>query len=164
MITVCLIWTWLFLVKLIRDVLNVSEMILRSPAPSTLGKYRALRCSIEAVPTSSSEFQDVAALLQDKGNNASKRFVCLIFRRRVGPICGESQYFSDLFWLLFLTSHKSTNYNFIQLGMFIVWARRQAQRLFWIHLEVSFPTFCALQRGPDKTSSACWSQCGAWDI
>uniref|UniRef100_A0A7N6B3W2 Poly [ADP-ribose] polymerase n=1 Tax=Anabas testudineus TaxID=64144 RepID=A0A7N6B3W2_ANATE len=45
------------LCQLIRDVLNVSEMTLRSPAPSSVGKYRALRCSIEAVPSSSSEFQ-----------------------------------------------------------------------------------------------------------
>uniref|UniRef100_A0A7N6BL54 Poly [ADP-ribose] polymerase n=1 Tax=Anabas testudineus TaxID=64144 RepID=A0A7N6BL54_ANATE len=35
------------LCQLIRDVLNVSEMTLRSPAPSSVGKYRALRCSIE---------------------------------------------------------------------------------------------------------------------
>uniref|UniRef100_A0A8C4ELY0 Poly [ADP-ribose] polymerase n=1 Tax=Dicentrarchus labrax TaxID=13489 RepID=A0A8C4ELY0_DICLA len=45
------------LCQLIRDVLNVSEMTLRSPAPSCVGKYRALRCSIETVPPSSSEFQ-----------------------------------------------------------------------------------------------------------
>ncbi|XP_067460380.1 protein mono-ADP-ribosyltransferase PARP4 [Thunnus thynnus] len=53
------------LCQLIRDVLNVSEMTLRSPAPSCLGKYRALRCSIELVPPNSPEFQDVTALLQD---------------------------------------------------------------------------------------------------
>ncbi|TKS67666.1 Poly [ADP-ribose] polymerase 4 [Collichthys lucidus] len=53
------------LCQLIRDVLNVSEMTLRSPVPSCVGKYRALRCSIETVPHSSSEFQAVSALLQD---------------------------------------------------------------------------------------------------
>ncbi|KAM7406936.1 hypothetical protein PAMA_002913 [Pampus argenteus] len=53
------------LCQLIRDVLNMSEMTLRSPVLSCLGKYRALRCSIEAVPPSSSEFQAVTALLQD---------------------------------------------------------------------------------------------------
>uniref|UniRef100_A0A4W6G120 Poly [ADP-ribose] polymerase n=1 Tax=Lates calcarifer TaxID=8187 RepID=A0A4W6G120_LATCA len=52
------------LCQLIRDVLNTSEMTLRSPAPSCLGKYRALRCSIETVPPSCSEFQAVAALVQ----------------------------------------------------------------------------------------------------
>uniref|UniRef100_A0A3Q0SU44 Poly [ADP-ribose] polymerase n=1 Tax=Amphilophus citrinellus TaxID=61819 RepID=A0A3Q0SU44_AMPCI len=54
------------LCQLIRDVLNVSEMTLGSPTPSTLGKYRALRCSIERVPPSSCEFQAVTDLLQDK--------------------------------------------------------------------------------------------------
>ncbi|GLD56648.1 poly [ADP-ribose], partial [Lates japonicus] len=52
------------LCQLIRDVLNTSEMTLRSPAPSCRGKYRALRCSIETVPPSCSEFQAVAALVQ----------------------------------------------------------------------------------------------------
>ncbi|KAL3969422.1 cell cycle related kinase [Sarotherodon galilaeus] len=53
------------LCQLIRDVLNASEMTLRSPTPSTVGKYRALRCSVETVPPSSSEFQAVTNLLQD---------------------------------------------------------------------------------------------------
>ncbi|AWP13565.1 putative poly [Scophthalmus maximus] len=52
------------LCQLIRDVLNVSEMSLRSPAPSCVGKYRALRCSIETVPPGSSEFQVVTTPLQ----------------------------------------------------------------------------------------------------
>ncbi|XP_047457616.1 protein mono-ADP-ribosyltransferase PARP4 isoform X5 [Mugil cephalus] len=52
------------LCQLIRDVVNVSEMTLRSPAPSCVGKYRALRCSIEPVPSNSSEFQAVRNLLQ----------------------------------------------------------------------------------------------------
>ncbi|XP_014186365.1 protein mono-ADP-ribosyltransferase PARP4 isoform X2 [Haplochromis burtoni] len=54
------------LCQLIRDVLNASEMTLRSPTPSTVGKYRALRCSVETVPPSSSEFQAVTDLLQDR--------------------------------------------------------------------------------------------------
>ncbi|XP_039674362.1 protein mono-ADP-ribosyltransferase PARP4 isoform X2 [Perca fluviatilis] len=53
------------LCQLIKDVLNVSEMTLRSPTPSCLGKYRALRCSIETVPPGTAEFQAVTALLQD---------------------------------------------------------------------------------------------------
>nr|XP_020444064.1 poly [ADP-ribose] polymerase 4 isoform X2 [Monopterus albus] len=53
------------LCQLIRDVLNVSEMTLRSPAPSCVGKFRALRCSIDTIPPRSSEFQAVTALLQD---------------------------------------------------------------------------------------------------
>ncbi|XP_041857533.1 protein mono-ADP-ribosyltransferase PARP4-like isoform X2 [Melanotaenia boesemani] len=53
------------LCQLIRDVLNVSEMTLNSQAPSSVGKYRALRCSIETVPPGSSEFQMVTHLLHD---------------------------------------------------------------------------------------------------
>ncbi|XP_047198567.1 protein mono-ADP-ribosyltransferase PARP4 isoform X2 [Hippoglossus stenolepis] len=52
------------LCQLIRDVLNVSEMSLRGPAPSSLGKYRALRCSIETVPPGSSDFQAVTSMLR----------------------------------------------------------------------------------------------------
>ncbi|XP_078796331.1 protein mono-ADP-ribosyltransferase PARP4 isoform X5 [Oryzias latipes] len=52
------------LCQLIRDVLNVSEMTLRSSTPTSVGKYRALRCGVEVVPPSSSEFEDVARLLQ----------------------------------------------------------------------------------------------------
>ncbi|KAK1903239.1 Protein mono-ADP-ribosyltransferase PARP4, partial [Dissostichus eleginoides] len=51
---------------LIRDVLNVSEMTLRSPMPSCLGKYRALRCSIEAAPPDTPELQAVTSLLQER--------------------------------------------------------------------------------------------------
>ncbi|XP_040003872.1 protein mono-ADP-ribosyltransferase PARP4 isoform X2 [Xiphias gladius] len=54
------------LCQLIRDVLNVSETTLRSPAPSCLGKYRALRCSIETVPRTSSEFRAATALLRKR--------------------------------------------------------------------------------------------------
>uniref|UniRef100_A0A8C6TK18 Poly [ADP-ribose] polymerase n=1 Tax=Neogobius melanostomus TaxID=47308 RepID=A0A8C6TK18_9GOBI len=46
----------------IRDILNVSEMTLGSTVPSSVGKYRALRCSIEAVPKGSSEFETVTSL------------------------------------------------------------------------------------------------------
>ncbi|XP_055361012.1 protein mono-ADP-ribosyltransferase PARP4 isoform X2 [Betta splendens] len=61
--TVKLISQKLDLCQLIRDVLSVSEMTLRYPVVSCVGKYRALRCSIEDVPSSSSEFQAVTALL-----------------------------------------------------------------------------------------------------
>ncbi|XP_035988514.1 protein mono-ADP-ribosyltransferase PARP4 isoform X3 [Fundulus heteroclitus] len=54
------------LCQLIRDVLNVSEMTLSSPELSSVGKYRALRCSIDAVSPSSAVFQNIAALLADR--------------------------------------------------------------------------------------------------
>ncbi|KAF7654882.1 hypothetical protein LDENG_00063780 [Lucifuga dentata] len=65
------------LCQLIRDVLNVSEMTLRSPAPSCLGKYRALRCSIETVPPDGSEFQAVAALLQHSRKLQIRQVLCV---------------------------------------------------------------------------------------
>ncbi|KAG7502647.1 poly [ADP-ribose] polymerase 4 isoform X1 [Solea senegalensis] len=54
------------LCQLIRDVLNVTEMTLRSPTPSCVGKYRALRCCIETVPPRCSEFHAVTTLLRDR--------------------------------------------------------------------------------------------------
>uniref|UniRef100_A0A3Q2CS07 Poly [ADP-ribose] polymerase n=1 Tax=Cyprinodon variegatus TaxID=28743 RepID=A0A3Q2CS07_CYPVA len=51
------------LCQLIRDFLNVTEMTCSTP--SSVGKYRSLRCSIEAVPPSSAEFQNISALLAD---------------------------------------------------------------------------------------------------
>ncbi|KAL0963603.1 hypothetical protein UPYG_G00308490 [Umbra pygmaea] len=60
-----LISSKLDLCQLIRDVLNVSEAMLRSPSSSCLGKYRALRCSIERVPPGT-EFLSVTSLLQDR--------------------------------------------------------------------------------------------------
>ncbi|KAM9850760.1 protein mono-ADP-ribosyltransferase PARP4 isoform 2-T2 [Aulostomus maculatus] len=62
------------LCQLIRDILNVSEMTLGSPVPSSLGKYRALRCCIETVPPNSSEFQAVTGLLQDSEVNIQQIF------------------------------------------------------------------------------------------
>uniref|UniRef100_G3P0Z8 Poly [ADP-ribose] polymerase n=1 Tax=Gasterosteus aculeatus TaxID=69293 RepID=G3P0Z8_GASAC len=59
------------LCQLIRDVLNVSEMTMGSSAPSSLGKYRAMRCSIDAVPPDSPEFQAVAALVRDSLHTCS---------------------------------------------------------------------------------------------
>ncbi|XP_053733115.1 protein mono-ADP-ribosyltransferase PARP4 [Synchiropus splendidus] len=52
------------LCQLIRDVLNVKEMSMSGSALSCLGKYRALRCSIEEVANDSSEFQTVTSLLE----------------------------------------------------------------------------------------------------
>ncbi|XP_053483538.1 protein mono-ADP-ribosyltransferase PARP4 isoform X2 [Ictalurus furcatus] len=54
------------LCQLIRDILNMTEATLGNPSPSSLGKYRALRCSIEQVPCQSPEFLRVSQLLQDR--------------------------------------------------------------------------------------------------
>ncbi|GAA6089580.1 protein mono-ADP-ribosyltransferase PARP4 isoform X1 [Tachysurus ichikawai] len=52
--------------QLIRDILNMMEATLGNPYLSSLGKYRALRCSIEQVPSQSPEFLSVCQLLQDR--------------------------------------------------------------------------------------------------
>ncbi|XP_065105072.1 protein mono-ADP-ribosyltransferase PARP4-like isoform X2 [Paramisgurnus dabryanus] len=54
------------LCQLIRDILNVSEATMRSPLPSSLGKYRALRCSIDVVPSENPEFTVISQMLQEK--------------------------------------------------------------------------------------------------
>ncbi|KAM9709431.1 LOW QUALITY PROTEIN: protein mono-ADP-ribosyltransferase PARP4-like, partial [Menidia menidia] len=54
------------LCQLVRDVLGVSESAPGGPAPSSLGRYRALRCSMEALPPQSNQFQAVARLLQPR--------------------------------------------------------------------------------------------------
>ncbi|XP_061548063.1 protein mono-ADP-ribosyltransferase PARP4 isoform X3 [Phycodurus eques] len=54
------------LCQLIRDILNVSEMTLRSPAPSCVGKFRALRCSIETVEPSCREYHTVLSLFRGR--------------------------------------------------------------------------------------------------
>ncbi|XP_026074209.1 poly [ADP-ribose] polymerase 4-like isoform X5 [Carassius auratus] len=54
------------LCQLIRDIVNVSEATLGIPSLSSLGKYRALRCSIEVVPPQNPEFHVVSQLLQDR--------------------------------------------------------------------------------------------------
>ncbi|XP_028291259.1 protein mono-ADP-ribosyltransferase PARP4 isoform X2 [Gouania willdenowi] len=53
------------LCQVIRDVLSLSETAWRSPSPSSfsLGKFRALRCSMEPLPVDSSEYQAVVNLL-----------------------------------------------------------------------------------------------------
>ncbi|CAL8240846.1 unnamed protein product [Merluccius merluccius] len=54
------------LCQLIRDMLNVGEISLRSPAALSMGKYRSLRCGIEMVPPETAEFQTVVTLLSDR--------------------------------------------------------------------------------------------------
>ncbi|KAI1899751.1 hypothetical protein AGOR_G00064980 [Albula goreensis] len=51
------------LCQLIRDMLKVSEATLWSPTPSSLGKYRALGCSIECVSPGSQEYRNVTYML-----------------------------------------------------------------------------------------------------
>ncbi|XP_066562566.1 protein mono-ADP-ribosyltransferase PARP4 [Amia ocellicauda] len=52
------------LCQLIRDIINVSEATLWSSTPSSLAKYRALRCSIEHVDPGTAEFFTVKELVK----------------------------------------------------------------------------------------------------
>ncbi|CAL8265978.1 unnamed protein product [Lota lota] len=54
------------LCQLIRDMLNVSEMNLRSPVSPSVGKYRSLRCGVEVVPPETPEFRTVVNRLSDR--------------------------------------------------------------------------------------------------
>ncbi|KAL7881723.1 hypothetical protein AOLI_G00085710 [Acnodon oligacanthus] len=80
------------LCQLIRDILSMSEATLGHPFPSSLGKYRALRCSIEQVPSQSPEFQSVCQLLQDTPVqiqqilHVSRETEVLMFREELGNI------------------------------------------------------------------------------
>ncbi|XP_073668033.1 protein mono-ADP-ribosyltransferase PARP4-like isoform X2 [Paramisgurnus dabryanus] len=80
------------LCQLIRDILNVSEATMRSPLPSSLGKYRALRCSIDVVPSENPEFTVISQMLQEKPIQiqqilrVSRRVELQMFREELGNI------------------------------------------------------------------------------
>ncbi|KAK3543416.1 hypothetical protein QTP70_020438 [Hemibagrus guttatus] len=80
------------LCQLIRDILNMTEATMGNPYPSSLGKYRALRCSIEQVPSQSPEFLSVSQLLQDRPTQiqqilrASRGAELHMFRNELGNI------------------------------------------------------------------------------
>ncbi|XP_060909550.1 protein mono-ADP-ribosyltransferase PARP4 isoform X2 [Labrus mixtus] len=93
------------LCQVIRDVLNVSEMTLSSPMSSSLGKYRALRCSIETVSPGSSEFQAVTAPLQ-----GSKVQIHQVFRVSRGV---ELQMFKSELGNIKPLLHSSSPSNFV---------------------------------------------------
>ncbi|XP_062390507.1 protein mono-ADP-ribosyltransferase PARP4-like isoform X2 [Sardina pilchardus] len=52
------------LCQVLRDTLAVNEVVMRSSSPSSLGKYRALGCSIESLPPQSPHYQTATQLLQ----------------------------------------------------------------------------------------------------
>uniref|UniRef100_A0A3Q3FBH0 Poly [ADP-ribose] polymerase n=1 Tax=Labrus bergylta TaxID=56723 RepID=A0A3Q3FBH0_9LABR len=93
------------LCQVIRDVLNVSEITLSSPMSSSLGKYRALRCSIETVSPGSSEFQAVTAPLQ-----GSKVQIHQVFRISRGV---ELQMFKSELGNIKPLLHSSSPSNFV---------------------------------------------------
>uniref|UniRef100_A0A3B3VWE7 Poly [ADP-ribose] polymerase n=1 Tax=Poecilia latipinna TaxID=48699 RepID=A0A3B3VWE7_9TELE len=70
------------LCQLIRDVLNVGEMTMNNPKPSSVGKYRALRCHIEAIPRSSS----VRYQINNKKNYRSGNKTLETFQSKIGNV------------------------------------------------------------------------------
>ncbi|PKU38634.1 poly [Limosa lapponica baueri] len=62
------------LCQLIRDMLNIRETNISCPNPSSLAKYQALRCKIEAVDWRSSEFRDVEQQVLKNNYSASIKY------------------------------------------------------------------------------------------
>ncbi|XP_070605865.1 protein mono-ADP-ribosyltransferase PARP4 isoform X1 [Erythrolamprus reginae] len=74
-----LIYTKRDLCQLIRDMLNISEISMSVLNPSSLSKYRALKCRMDALDVESKEFKDVKHLLEQ---NPSENLiqVCNIYK------------------------------------------------------------------------------------
>ncbi|KAM6317090.1 LOW QUALITY PROTEIN: protein mono-ADP-ribosyltransferase PARP4 [Aegotheles albertisi] len=82
------------LCQLIRDMLNICETNMSCPNPSSLAKYRALRCKIEAVDSTSSEFLNVEQqVLKNNYNDCPVRILQVY---RVGRISETAEFLSSL--------------------------------------------------------------------
>ncbi|XP_009888954.1 PREDICTED: poly [ADP-ribose] polymerase 4 [Charadrius vociferus] len=82
------------LCQLIRDMLNIRETNMSCPNPSSLAKYRALRCKIEAVDSTSSEFLSVEQqVLKNNYNDCPVRILQVY---RVGRITETAEFLSSL--------------------------------------------------------------------
>ncbi|KAM6416635.1 protein mono-ADP-ribosyltransferase PARP4 [Pluvialis apricaria] len=82
------------LCQLIRDMLNVHETNISCPNPSSLAKYRALRCKIEAVDSTSSEFLNVKQQVLKNNYNACPVRILQVYR--VGRITETAEFLSSL--------------------------------------------------------------------
>ncbi|XP_054079534.1 protein mono-ADP-ribosyltransferase PARP4 isoform X1 [Rissa tridactyla] len=82
------------LCQLIRDMLNIRETNMSCPNPSSLAKYRALRCKIEAVDSMSSEFLSVEQ--QVLKNNYNDCPVKILKVYRVGRITETAEFLSSV--------------------------------------------------------------------
>uniref|UniRef100_A0A8B9QK95 Poly [ADP-ribose] polymerase n=1 Tax=Apteryx owenii TaxID=8824 RepID=A0A8B9QK95_APTOW len=73
------------LCQLIRDMLNIRETNMSCPNPSSLAKYQALRCKIEAVDSESYEFLSVKEqLLKNNYNDCPVRILQVYRVSRIG--------------------------------------------------------------------------------
>ncbi|NWI18989.1 PARP4 polymerase, partial [Crypturellus soui] len=82
------------LCQLIRDILNIRETNMSSPNPSSLAKYQALRCRIEAVSPNSYEFLSIKEQLLKKNYNDCPVRILQIYR--VGRIGETAEFLSSL--------------------------------------------------------------------
>ncbi|NXU50981.1 PARP4 polymerase, partial [Turnix velox] len=82
------------LCQLIRDMLNTNETNMSCPNPSSLAKYRALRCKIEAVDSRSSEFLKVEQkVLKNNYNDCPVRILQVY---RVGRMTETKEFLSSV--------------------------------------------------------------------
>nr|XP_060626958.1 protein mono-ADP-ribosyltransferase PARP4 isoform X2 [Anolis sagrei ordinatus] len=81
------------LCQLIRDMLNVQEINLSTPNPSSLSKYRALRCRIDALDAKTKEFHRVK---QQVDQNTSKCPVEILEIYKVGRMTEAAGFESRL--------------------------------------------------------------------
>ncbi|NXC42205.1 PARP4 polymerase, partial [Penelope pileata] len=98
------------LCQLMRDMLNIRETSMSCPNPSSLAKYQALRCRIEAVDPTSDEFLRVKQqVLKNNYNNCSVRILQVY---RVGRISETTEFLGCLGNILSLF-HASSVRNFM---------------------------------------------------
>ncbi|XP_075598343.1 protein mono-ADP-ribosyltransferase PARP4 isoform X1 [Balearica regulorum gibbericeps] len=98
------------LCQLIRDMLDIRETNMSCPNPSSLAKYRALRCKIEAVDSTSYEFLNVKQqVLKNNYNDCPVRILKVY---RVGRISETAEFLSSLGNIQSLF-HASSVHNFM---------------------------------------------------
>ncbi|NXV74308.1 PARP4 polymerase, partial [Atlantisia rogersi] len=98
------------LCQLIRDMLNIRETNVSCPNPSSLAKYRALRCKIEAVDSTSYEFLNVKQQVLKNNYNDSPVRILQVYR--VGRISETAEFLSSLGNIRSLF-HASSVHNFM---------------------------------------------------
>ncbi|XP_042313187.1 protein mono-ADP-ribosyltransferase PARP4-like isoform X2 [Sceloporus undulatus] len=97
------------LCQLIRDMLNVQETNMSVPNPSSLSKYRALRCRIDALDANTEEFHKVK---QQVDQNTSECPVKILQIYKVGRITEAATFESHLGNIQSLI-HASSPSNFV---------------------------------------------------
>ncbi|XP_010727343.1 protein mono-ADP-ribosyltransferase PARP4-like [Meleagris gallopavo] len=82
------------LCQLMRDMLNVRETSISCPNPSSLAKYQALRCKIDAIGPISDEFLNVERqVLKNNYNGCSVRILQVY---RIGRVSETAEFMSSL--------------------------------------------------------------------